>query len=138
MKALSLTQPWATLVAIGGKRFETRSWSTKYRGPLAIHAAKGFPAWAKECCEEEFYKPALDGLALPLGMVVATCRLVNVHHVEDVRCQLSKREIAFGNYDDGRFAWELSGVRMLAIPLPAKGSLGLWSWQPPATSDAPI
>jgi hypothetical protein len=38
MKALSLWQPWATLVSIGAKRIETRSWPTKYRGPLAIHA----------------------------------------------------------------------------------------------------
>lgn len=41
MKALTLTQPWASLVALGEKRYETRSWSTEYRGPLAIHAAKG-------------------------------------------------------------------------------------------------
>lgn len=40
MKALSLTQPWASLVAVGAKRIETRSWRTSYRGPLAIHAAK--------------------------------------------------------------------------------------------------
>jgi hypothetical protein len=43
MKALTLTQPWATLVAIGAKTIETRSWPTSYRGPLAIHAAKGYP-----------------------------------------------------------------------------------------------
>ena len=41
MKAITLTQPWATLVAIGAKRIETRSWATKYRGPLLIHAAAG-------------------------------------------------------------------------------------------------
>ena len=41
MKALTLTQPWATLVAMGAKRIETRSWTTNYRGPLAIHAGKG-------------------------------------------------------------------------------------------------
>jgi activating signal cointegrator 1 len=40
MKALTLWQPWASLVAFGVKTIETRSWSTKYRGPLAIHAAK--------------------------------------------------------------------------------------------------
>lgn len=51
MKALSLTQPWATLVAIGAKKIETRSWSTSYRGPVAIHASKGYPgryAWFLE------------------------------------------------------------------------------------------
>ena len=48
MKALSLTQPWASLVVIGAKCYETRSWATNYRGPLAIHASKGFPVWAKQ------------------------------------------------------------------------------------------
>lgn len=40
MKALSLWQPWATLIANGAKQIETRSWSTSYRGPILIHAAK--------------------------------------------------------------------------------------------------
>jgi hypothetical protein len=40
MKAISLWQPWASLIAIGAKQYETRSWSTPYRGPLVIHAAK--------------------------------------------------------------------------------------------------
>ena len=39
MKAISLLQPWATLVSIGAKRVETRSWRTDYRGPIAIHAS---------------------------------------------------------------------------------------------------
>ncbi len=43
MKAITLHQPWATLVAVGAKRIETRSWATSYRGPLAIHAARTTP-----------------------------------------------------------------------------------------------
>ncbi len=43
MRALSLHQPWASLIAEGVKTIETRSWATKYRGPLAIHAAKRRP-----------------------------------------------------------------------------------------------
>lgn len=39
MKAITLHQPWATLISLGVKSIETRSWSTSYRGPLAIHAA---------------------------------------------------------------------------------------------------
>ncbi|MEZ7793182.1 ASCH domain-containing protein [Niallia circulans] len=35
-----MRQPWATLIALGGKEFETRSWQTKYLGKLAIHAGK--------------------------------------------------------------------------------------------------
>lgn len=43
MRAITLWQPWASLVAIGHKRIETRSWSTRYRGPILIHAAKRYP-----------------------------------------------------------------------------------------------
>ena len=43
MKAITLRQPWASLVALGVKAIETRSWSTRYRGPLAIHAAARQP-----------------------------------------------------------------------------------------------
>jgi len=43
VKALTLHQPWASLIAVGAKRIETRSWSTSYRGPLAIHAAARLP-----------------------------------------------------------------------------------------------
>ncbi len=41
MRGLTLTQPWASLVALGAKTLETRSWKTNYRGLLAIHAAQG-------------------------------------------------------------------------------------------------
>jgi activating signal cointegrator 1 len=47
-KVLTLTQPWASLIACGAKQVETRSWKTDYRGPILIHAAQGFPAEAKE------------------------------------------------------------------------------------------
>src|ERR1700738_5139808 len=77
MIALTLTQPWATLVAIGAKRIETRSWRTPYRGSLAIHAAKGFPKWAKETCLESEFAIELGPDALPLGAVIATCRLIS-------------------------------------------------------------
>ena len=60
MKALSITQPWASLVDIKAKRLETRSWRTDYRGPLVICAAKGYPKWAQETYLE---KPFLDALS---------------------------------------------------------------------------
>lgn len=40
MKIITLWQPWASLIALNLKQYETRSWSTKYRGKIAIHAAK--------------------------------------------------------------------------------------------------
>lgn len=107
MKTLTLTQPWASLVACGAKRIETRSWSTSYRGSLAIHAAKGFPADAKDftyakltrdCLlagnlglkvERSFYEGGgvhrLD-TQLPRGSIVATCQLVDVLPTVSVGC----------------------------------------------------
>lgn len=89
MKTLSLTQPWATLVAIGAKQIETRSWGTRYRGPLAIHASQGMPGWAEDACYEDPFwtvfwehfpmellrKPAK--LWFPRGQVIATCTLAD-------------------------------------------------------------
>lgn len=95
MKALTLTQPWATLVAIGSKRIETRSWATTYRGRLLIHAGKG-PGnlgWMQMqhlCRHVEPFKSVLTpilndrhpGEVLPFGAIVATCELRNVARIE--------------------------------------------------------
>jgi len=81
VKALTLTQPWAYLVAVGAKTIETRSWRATYRGPLAIHAAKGFPREAIELCFKEPFASVLKqfGVRTPgdlvRGAIIATCRL---------------------------------------------------------------
>lgn len=96
MKALTLWQPWAALVAAGVKTIETRSWGTDYRGPLAIHAsAKKVPA-GLEC--GRFVEGELHGervmwddtnetswgalnpraVLLRYSAVVATCELLDV------------------------------------------------------------
>lgn len=156
MKALTLTQPWAELVANGAKKIETRSWSTAYRGPLAIHAAKSFPKAARALCSESPFREALDpswteadalvpcdwfGL-LPRGVVVATCRLVRVVFIEQ-GWQLREidehvhwvvppyePELSFGDYTPGRYAWILGDIKALSEPVPARGALGLWEWKP--------
>jgi hypothetical protein len=45
IKALTIRQPWAELILRGRKPFELRTWRTKYRGPLVIHAAAKVDAW---------------------------------------------------------------------------------------------
>jgi activating signal cointegrator 1 len=149
VKALSLTQPWASLVAIGAKRIETRSWSTSYRGRVAIHASKGFPRYAKDLMWQEpflgclreagivrfniFLGVAGEGEAnMPVGAVIATAALSDVWEIKRPgdadRWGLSKQEIAFGDYGVGRYAWFLRDIEPLADPEPAKGALGLWEW----------
>ena len=137
IKVLSLTQPWASLVAIGAKRYETRSWRTQWPGfPLAIHAAKGFPSQAKKFAELQCgtlqqggyvdQQDIFDVNRLERGAIIAVCWLAACYRTEDIRDRLTKQELAFGDYSDGRWAWELTDVRRLTTPIPARGALGLW------------
>ncbi len=132
MKALSLTQPWASLVAAGMKRVETRSWRVHYRGPVAIHAAASFPSQAREICATGHFAEALcDLLPLPTGAVVAIVSLRGCRTTEGIVGELDERELAFGDYAPGRWAWLLADVAPLPHPIAAKGSRGLWEWTPP-------
>lgn len=147
MYAITLTQPWATLVAIGAKRFETRSWGTHHRGPLAIHAGAGLADYTKrelvELCQAAPFADALaaggyQGFAdLPRGAIVAVGQLRSCIHLEDYLLPPggAPRERIFGNYAPGRYAWILEHVRALPEPIPARGALGLWTWAP---ASAPV
>jgi activating signal cointegrator 1 len=134
MRALTLTQPWATLVAVGEKRVETRSWSTRYRGPIAIHAAKGINAEACEFADDlrcyNVLTRARPLSTLPRGMIVATARLVDcqptIVAVRDHR--IDEQEAAFGNYHPERYAWFLEDIREVIPCVEARGALGLWEW----------
>ncbi len=133
MKAITLWQPWATLVATGAKNYETRSWSTKYRGPLAIHAAKRKPEY-KVLAFWGTVRDALDEAGFrfdfPLGAVVATCELVDVFPVEQIWHELKDLpfEVEFGDWSAGRFAWQLSNIKLIDPAIPARGSQGFWEW----------
>lgn len=135
MKALSLTQPWAQLVALGGKSWETRDWSAAYRGPLFIHASKAYPPSAREFAQWSPAKEWLRGFGItevmPTGCIVAMCRLSEVVRTEDVRESLGPEELAFGDYGDGRFAWRLEDVDLVYPVVPCRGALGLWEYGEP-------
>lgn len=135
MKALSLTQPWATLVAIGAKKIETRSWFTTYRGQIVIHAAKGFPKWARDYANSLQFQEELapfgytSSTQLPLGAIIAVAELAGCHSTDKEKLLIphpGTRESIFGDYSENRFMWMLKNVRMLNEPIPCKGSLGLW------------
>jgi len=136
MKALTVWQPWATFIADGMKRYETRHWLTSYRGNLAIHAGKRWTSSERYALTELclMYPGALGDhqfAEMPLGCIVAAVRLVAVHRVEDIREEIADMmEIDLGNYSDGRFAWELEVVKLPPEPIPAVGQQGLWDWIP--------
>jgi activating signal cointegrator 1 len=127
MKALSLTQPWATAVALGLKQWETRSWPTGYRGKLYIHAAKGFPGWAKDFARSQPLIPALS--ELPLGAIVCVCEVTECRQTASLVGELSEQEREWGDYSPGRFAFKLENVRAIPRPVLARGALGLWAIQ---------
>lgn len=133
MKALSLIQPYATLIALGYKLHETRSFKTNHRGPLLIHASAGKPKWAREVCEQnEIIQDILSrhGLTfdtLPRGVLLASCTVEGVYHIKKNFTEyISVQDEACGDYTPGRYAWRLEDVKVLPEPIPAKGSLGLW------------
>jgi hypothetical protein len=149
MKAITLIQPWASLIALGEKRIETRSWPTNYRGPIAIHAGKSMPAYARDLCEELEVADLLEehGLmweALPQGEVVATAKLLDcIRFAKDTawiveeHCAIphgqwpyltGQYEYLLGDFSPGRYGFVLEDVRPLPEPIPARGFQGLWDW----------
>jgi hypothetical protein len=125
MRGFTLTQPWASLVASGHKRVETRNWRTNYTGPIAIHAAKGFPKDAQYFASEERAFGRITG-NVPLSAIVAVGRLIGCRFTQDVAAQLTVLERRLGDYTPGRYAWFLSDIVALPEPMPCRGALGLW------------
>jgi hypothetical protein len=155
MRALSVWQPWASAIACGAKRIETRSFNTEYRGPLAIHASK---RCVKRDMIELFSKyenpwlSVFPGLRtdssrwqlLPFGAVIAIAELVDCRPTESFTEReldthrwrvnskgigdgdLSWTERGLGDYAPSRFGWVLSNIQSLSRPIPYKGAQGFF------------
>jgi len=133
MKAISLTQPWGSLVAVGLKQFETRSWCTTYRGPIAIHAAKKLTWEAVELGVKLQTEGVIDFLEnLPRGCVIAVAVLNRIWPARIIaeRPGLHPQELRFGDFSAGRYAWELTDVKILERTIPCTGRLGLFELPP--------
>lgn len=128
MKAISLWQPWASAIAMGHKRIETRHWPTKYVGPIAIHAAQ---RWTRE--EREFaldlHEHGLMPMGLPLGAIVATATLYDCMKTEYLlnEMHIGPVERRFGNFARGQYAWMLRDIETFLRPIPYKGQQGLFN-----------
>src|SRR5690348_5008438 len=126
MKVLSLLQPWASLVVTGHKRIETRSWNTKYRGEILIHASN---KWTKEqwkLLDNLYFGTALQNesgkIHITCGHIVGKVNLIDTFQFEEdtkEHCKaffhdsgnvwdFTKKELAFGDYTTGRYGWLLS------------------------------
>ena len=112
MKALTICQPYAELIARGLKPIENRTWPTSYRGPLAIHAGKS-REWMDDGDLEAYP-------SMVFGAVVAIVELVDCRRVEDLPVHLRHHQHA-----NGPWCWVLANVRRIE-PVPARGAQGLW------------
>ncbi len=123
MKALSLWEPWASLMAVGAKRIETRSWPTRYRGPLLICAAKRpMDGPSREIAD----MAALQGFLITpaYGMAVCTVELTRCDRI--VPFNRTVLEHFLGDYTPGRFAWITENVQRFQFPFSVVGHQGLF------------
>lgn len=139
--SLSLWEPWATLMAIGAKTIETRSWSTSYRGPLLICAsARRNRKELVALFTHPHFADALEDEPLNYRHAVALVDLDGCETTSRPRFwseELKRRyriEESFGDYSAGRFAWLTSGRRRLK-PFPVKGKQGLFKVKMPEFQD---
>jgi hypothetical protein len=142
VRALSLWQPWATLLAAGVKRVETRDWLTNHVGALAIHATASVPQPYRDDAEAlvlhspPFRDPlrrlgvsTLEGL--PHGAIVGLVRVTTEHHVgamtrDAIAAAYGPNELALGNYAAGRVAIHTDAAVLLPYPIPCRGDRRLW------------
>ena len=119
------------MIAAGVKGIETRSWQTRYRGELAIHAS--LSKVDRKDPHIQRLLALLPGEELHPGLVVCRCVLKDCVPMEDSFLRwihTQPTEKLCGEYAPGRFAWILEQVEPLETPVPAKGHLGLWQWDP--------
>lgn len=154
MRLMTCYPPYAQLLALELKVWETRPRLPSYEGPIAIHAGKS-AQYLKRIASGRLHAPADDhefwafieqydaalNLArtrgatawqiagMQLGVIVGVGELVESRPVEWIH-DLSPRERAFGEFTPGRFGWRIMNVRHLRTPIPATGYQSLWKMPP--------
>lgn len=122
MKALTVKDPWASLILLG-KDVENRTWPTKYRGPLAIHAARSID---RNCPPEAWQMlPGGHDTRRTAGMLLGVVNLVD--------CVRGYRSLWA---EIGCWHWVLARPRRLPTPVPRQGRLGLWNVDDALLADA--
>lgn len=125
MKALTICQPYAELIARGMKLVENREWSTNYRGLLYIHAGKS-REWLDGATDEDLRLEF--GRDIEFGAIVAVASLADCIHIDKVGRGMAAQRwpwLAEHEHTNGTWCWVLANVRRVK-PVPWKGAQGLW------------
>jgi hypothetical protein len=153
LKAYTVYQPFAALIAVKAKKYETRGRRLNYRGTIAIHAGKKWvdaviADWTPEEIirmrvlladyfpDVEFYEDELPhGAVIAVADIVDCERVTAAHGSECVQTLTSSGainfidgdELTFGDLSIGRYAYKLANVRRLPVPIPCRGQQGLFT-----------
>lgn len=116
-RALSIARPWAGLIVHGYKPVENRTWSTRYRGTLIVHASQRWDRAVADIAEALGLPGSKHGHATGY---VGSVDLVDVHHATDCGgCSIWA--------EPGAWHWVMQRAQQLSTPIPGPGRLGLYS-----------
>lgn len=110
----------------GDKRYEFRSWQTKYRGELLIHAGKGIDKEAMKRLTK--YIPE----DMPTGKILGKVTLVDcIKMSPEFKEMLLKenKDIYTDSSFKENYGWMLENVEVFDDPIEAKGKLSLWEYE---------
>lgn len=124
MKALTIREPWASLIVNGYKEYEFRSWKTTYRGKILIHTSSKMDL----SMIDRFRKYNLNYLN---GYIIGEAELVDCILVDDdfINNLRKINHIVYSksNYNE-TYAWKLENIKKYNKPILSKGQLGLWNF----------
>ena len=125
MKALTIKQPWASLIINGHKTYELRSWKTTYRGKILIHTSK--QEEKKEIKRFENYNLDYINSAIIGEAEITDCIKIDEAFYEKLN-KLNKEIYKIDNYEN-LYAWKLENIKKYEVPIYTKGKLGLWNYK---------
>lgn len=142
MKAISIKQPWASLIAHGIKDIENRTWPCpkKYIGQrVLIHASGSHGKKFKVNLTDEQIKVAFATIAegcmlgnLPFGSIIGSVQIVDcvINHpsIWAEKTEVKADENGLPCYGNKTYNWVLANPIFFAEPIPAKGKLSLWDF----------
>lgn len=129
MKVITIKQPFATLIAEGLKEYEFRTWKTKYRGDILIHAGKGIDKEAMKRYEHL-------NLDYPNGCIIAKATITDCIVIDENARKMLKQKnpLVYSNVikhtEWNGYGFKLENVEKIK-PIPANGKLSLWDYDYP-------
>ena len=126
MKVLTIKQPWASLILLGLKKYEFRSWKTEYRGELLIHAGKGIDKDGMERLKK--YIPE----NMPTEKILGKVKLIDCIKTSSEfydKVQKENKDIYAKSVFNQDYAWQMEVIEVDDNPIKVKGKLRLWNYE---------